>query len=472
MRKTIAVLLALLLMLAMTACSGTKAPTPTQAPAPTAAPAPTEAPAPTDVPEPGDGLINLYIPAEFIGDMSEEDILANAEEMGVQEVYPQEDGSVVYVMTEEAHQKMLKELTDAIDQSLAELTEGEEAVASIRSINHDGDYSNFEFVIDRSVEDGAESLYALSLTLYGVYYQVYSGIPEPDCVVTLKDAVTGEVYDSVSYQDWLAFLEGFSDWGDDWGDWESSSNIQLPELEENVVLLDDAGVTVTAVGFQEEYFGPEMNLHIVNGTDQVVYVTCDCLIINGYATSGFLYTEVQPGEELDDTLTVYDSAMEILETEYIGEVTLQISANDEEYNSICTGDLITIRTTDYDEDWAKVPDSQLLFSGEGFKLSFVCTLANPYWEATDFYLLLENTGESIINVDCSGLLVNGIELFPWYYATAYPGSMCLSSISVDHEELEGAAPETVEAAFTVYDQESYESIYETDGYLSLPIGQG
>ena len=448
-------------------------PAPTEAPAPEATPEPTEEPEPT--PDPDIGLINLYIPAEYVGDMTEEDFQEFIEAEGIQEYYPQDDGGVVYVMTEETHRRLLSEISGEIDEAIHQLEESEEASA-IRSITHNEDFSNFVFHVDRSAEDGAESFYALTFTMYGVYYQVYRGAFEPDCVVELEDAVTGEVYDTVSYQDWLDFLESFSNWGDDWGeDWgDIESSIRTPEMD-SCVLLDQAGITVTATGFSSDFFGVSIDVHIVNNSDRTVNVGCDRLIINGYSADGYLYTTVDAGAEADDTLSLFDASLTYLETEYIGVIELQLIVTDEEYETICTGDVVELRTSDYDEDWEKVPEVEPIFSEGGLTIGLIFASRDEDWGSTDFTFLLTNDSDRILSVDFSGMKVNGADAFPWFYKTVYPGTRAIAILSVGDDSLEGTGSDTLdslEIAITAYDRETYEAVIETPDFLPVPLAMG
>ena len=409
--------------------------------------------------------------------MTEEELRQQAAEMGAEEVYPQEDGGVVYVMTEEAHQNLLKELSDAIEEALKEMVEGEEALASLRGITHTDDYSKFVFEIDRNAEDGNEGLYALSLTISGAYYQAYSGAFEPMSVVELKDAETGEVYESVSYQDWLDFINSFSDWGEggEWGEgyeWESS--IPLPELDETV-LLDQEGITVTATGFSSNYGTPNLDLHVENTSDKLVYVGCDYFIINGYATSAWLYTEVQPGSEADDYLSIYDASLDILGTDCIGDIELRLYVVDEEFERICDGDIIELRTSDYDKDWRKTIDGEEIFSDSGITVKFVSLTRSEYFPSYDLTFVVENNGDRTMDIDFSSMLVNGYEVLPWAYKNMYPGTMSICALSISDEDLQNSGNEYLDSvglSLMGYDTATYEQIFETPDYIDLPIGEG
>ena len=242
-----------------------------------------------------------------------------------------------------------------------------------------------------------------------------------------------------------------------------------------MVLLDEAGVTVTATGFSDGYFSPVMNLHIDNSTDKMVYVDCSRFVINGYAASGYLYTEVEAGSEAEAELSIYDASMDLLGTEYIGELELQIIVNDENYDRIATGDIVTIRTSDYDKDWYRTIDGDVIFSEEGLTLKLVSVTRGEYWPSTDYTFVLENTSDRAMDVDFSNMLINGTESYPWFYQTVYPGTMAVGSLSVDDESLADTGSDTLdslEIMIVVYDNETYEEIIRTEDFIALPVGLG
>ena len=181
------------------------------------------------------------------------------------------------------------------------------------------------------------------------------------------------------------------------------------------------------------------------------------------------------GSEVDDYLSLYDASQDLTGDEYIGEVVVQIAVNDENYNRIIDGDVITIRTSDYDKDWGGTIDGDTIFSDSGFTVKLVSVTRGEYWPSTTFTFLLINDTDRTLNMDISGMLVNGADEYPWFYYDVYPGTMAVAALSVDDDSLADTGSETLdslEISFTIYDNDTYEEVTASDGYISLPVGLG
>ena len=250
MKKTLALLLALLLLFSLAACSGEKTtPAPaTDAPASgapetaapeTAAPAEgTEQPdegsaAPTPGAEEGetqpeatqapDGqdeeIVTITMSPDFFDtEATEEELKASALEEGFLDAKLNEDGTLTYTMTRAKQQELLTTLMEGLETGIQEMTEGEEAVPSFKRIEYTDDLSSFDIFIDPEQYGDFDAFYALTLAFYGATYQAFSGNTEADSRVRFVDYQTNEEVDSVSYMD---FLQAFSDMGsEDSGEYE------------------------------------------------------------------------------------------------------------------------------------------------------------------------------------------------------------------------------------------------------------
>ena len=242
-----------------------------------------------------------------------------------------------------------------------------------------------------------------------------------------------------------------------------------------MVLLDANGVTVTATGFDNDYFGPVMKLHVVNNTDTTVNIGCDHFVLNGYSAVAYLYITVEAGGETDDVLYLADSSLDLLETEYIGEITMQIFASDDNFDEVATGEVLTLRTSDYDKDWDRSIEGTEIFSEDGLTVKLVSVTRGEYWPSTDFTILVENDTDMTLSVEFSNILVNGEDVYAWFYDTVYPGTRSFNVLSIDDDslaEIGADVMETLEVAIVAYNADTYEEVIKSLGFVSLPVGVG
>lgn len=161
-----------------------------------------------------EGLLSVEItmPATFFEEETPEDILAAAEENGIEDCTINEDGSVTYKMSKAKHREMMAELKASWDETIEELISGEEAVKSFRKIEYADDFSEFDVYVDPEIYSALDSLYVLVFYMTGAYYQAFDGkdMDEIDVVVNFINNTTNEVIESGSFRDWVDSEEAVS----------------------------------------------------------------------------------------------------------------------------------------------------------------------------------------------------------------------------------------------------------------------
>lgn len=159
------------------------------------------------------GSSHVTLPAALFDSMTEEDIKKTAEENGYSGCVVHEDGSVTYTMTKTKHKEMLEELKKSMDESIKNLTEGENAVASFMSIDYTDDYSEVNIQVNADEYTQWDNFYALAFYMTGAYYQSFAGVaPDKiDVVVHFIDGDTKEVLSTTSYRDYVNEMESSGD---------------------------------------------------------------------------------------------------------------------------------------------------------------------------------------------------------------------------------------------------------------------
>lgn len=153
------------------------------------------------------GLLNveLTLPASFFEGEDIDTVIAEAKKEGVSEVTKNEDGSLTYKMPKSEHKKMMTEMGTSITESIEEMKSSEDYV-SIKDVTHNKSYTEFTLLVDKeSYENSMDGFSIFGLGLQGSMYQMFNGANPEDYKVTVsvKDEVTGEVFDEVIYPDAL-----------------------------------------------------------------------------------------------------------------------------------------------------------------------------------------------------------------------------------------------------------------------------
>lgn len=202
MKKFLAMLLALTMMLSLTACGSE-----TQAEDETAPPA-TEN---TETKEnTGDSKVevdkNLFsveltIPADFIEeDITQESLDAKVAEEGFKSATLNSDGSVTYVMTKDQHKAMMEETKANIDENLAEMVSSDD-YPSIVGIEANADYTAFDVTLSTDTVGLTESIAVMGFYMFGGLYNVFNGTEADNISVSFINQATGEVIQTANSKD-------------------------------------------------------------------------------------------------------------------------------------------------------------------------------------------------------------------------------------------------------------------------------
>ncbi len=146
------------------------------------------------------GLFNvtLNIPADFIGEITQEELDKTVKEKGYKSAKLNADGSVTYVINKEQHKEMLEGVKKSIDEGLAEIVNAEDN-SSITNVTANDDYTSFTITTKSTSNDDIglnETFAALTLYMYGGMYGVFSGERVDNVHVDFVNEATGKVISS------------------------------------------------------------------------------------------------------------------------------------------------------------------------------------------------------------------------------------------------------------------------------------
>lgn len=142
------------------------------------------------------GLFNVEItvPADFIGETTQEELDAEAAESGMKIVL-NDDGSATYTMTKQQHKKMMDEIRDSINQSMTEMI-GSEEYPNFTNIEANDDFTSFTITTSATEVGLADGLSVLGFYMYGGLYNVFNGTPADNIHIDFVNADTGEIISS------------------------------------------------------------------------------------------------------------------------------------------------------------------------------------------------------------------------------------------------------------------------------------
>lgn len=137
-----------------------------------------------------DENITITLPADFVGDSTQEELDAIAQENGFVSVTLNEDGSADYTMSKKIHAEYISELKNNVDNGISEMIDEE---SGILSITPNDDYTYFKVVTVNDSMTLTESFLSVPLLMTTGFYNVFSGNSTDDVIIEFYNNESGEL---------------------------------------------------------------------------------------------------------------------------------------------------------------------------------------------------------------------------------------------------------------------------------------
>lgn len=142
----------------------------------------------------------ITMPADLVGETTQEELDQQAAESGVHSITLNEDGSATYVMSKEQHKKLLEETRQSIQTSLDAMV-GSEDYPNITSIEANDNFTSFTVTTTSTELSLTEAFSVMGFYLYGGVYSIFSGETPDNIHVDFVNADTGEIIESSDSKD-------------------------------------------------------------------------------------------------------------------------------------------------------------------------------------------------------------------------------------------------------------------------------
>lgn len=139
--------------------------------------------------------VEITVPADFVGETTQEELDAKAKESDIHSITLNEDGSATYVMSKSQHKKLLEDLAASINETLTEMsTSGD--FPTITNITANENFTNFTITVSTDELGLAESMSVMGMYMYGGLYGIFSGQTPDNIHVDFVNADSGEIISS------------------------------------------------------------------------------------------------------------------------------------------------------------------------------------------------------------------------------------------------------------------------------------
>jgi len=144
--------------------------------------------------------VELTIPAEFVGETTQEEFDQIAKENRYKSITLNSDGSATYVMTKSQHKEMMNEMADKLNSLLNDLI-GSEDYPNFTDIEANSDFTSFTITTSSTELDVNESFSVIVFYMYGGMYNTFNGTPVDNIHIDFVNSDTGNIIESADSKD-------------------------------------------------------------------------------------------------------------------------------------------------------------------------------------------------------------------------------------------------------------------------------
>lgn len=242
-------------------------------------------------------------------------------------------------------------------------------------------------------------------------------------------------------------------------------------LEEQVLLEQEDGLTVTAVGLYEDEYDVNLVLRVRNDGREDVRVSCESLTVNGWSLYGYLSGMVYAGGMADLELEISRSDLYRAGIDAVWEIGFALDIYDEDYNTLAAPEAVLTTSNPPQES---EPDGTLCYEDESLAVYLRDVVADEW--SVEVYLAAENRGTQELTIESEYAALDGDEdrmVDFWLWEDLPAGGRRMISTTLWREDLEDLTdstelPETLTAQWTVSDEYGGARTVE----LTLPLTEG
>lgn len=236
---------------------------------------------------------------------------------------------------------------------------------------------------------------------------------------------------------------------------------------EETVLLDDAGVKVTAKSLGSGWMGPELTLLIENNSGKTLTFQCRNSSVNGYMCENMMSCDVADGKKANDTLSFSANQLQLSGVENIAEMQFSLHVFDTNtWEDYYDSSLITLKTSIADSFEQTYDDSgDVCYDDGGIKIVVKGLSTADSWLGPSVIVEVINTSDTDITVQTRDVSINGFMISPLFSTDVGAGKRAVNGVTFASYDLEANGIETIESvelSFHVFDMHSWNDIVDTD----------
>lgn len=450
--------------------------------------------------------VEITVPADYIEGETQESLDALVKENGWKSATLNADGSATYVMSKAKHKELMSGMKQSLEESLNAMM-GSENFPNFVSAKANDDFTAIEITTKAESLNFTESFSVLAFYWAGGMYNSFNGTPANNINVKYINEATGAVIEeynsnaaaiNTSTEDSVAEENAIVE--EIIADDEKATDLSLPKSDapsvqvskaeskteddsptvtvankeepvaetiEEIVLLDDKGVKITAKELVLDSSRADIKVLIENNSDTDLTIQIRNASVNGYMVDPTMSADVAAGKKAIDDITFYKSDLAKQGIDTIADVELSFHIiTAEGWDSYLDSDQIQIKTSAADSYEYKFDDSgAIAYEGNGIKIVAKGLNDANIWYYPGLTLYLENTGDQALTVQARDVSVNGFMIDPIFSSDIMPGKRVLASVKFMETDLSDnyiTEITEIELSFHVVTAEGWDDVVDTE----------
>lgn len=243
---------------------------------------------------------------------------------------------------------------------------------------------------------------------------------------------------------------------------QTSSDVSIEEQ----VLLDQDGIKITATEYvTDSIMGDGIKLLVENNSDTDYIIGCDELIVNDYMIADLFSVDVAAGKKSNEMMYLSSSELKAAGIDTVGKVEMYFHAYDANWDDLFQNVYSEIETSEFaNMDTTPNDEGTELYNENGIRIVGKTVDENSFW-GTAILLYIENTSGKNVGISVDNMSINGFMMTPYFSTTVYDGKKAIDDITIMSSDLEENGIESIEEVelkFHIYDEDSYDTIADSD----------
>lgn len=236
---------------------------------------------------------------------------------------------------------------------------------------------------------------------------------------------------------------------------------------EETVLVDEAGVKITAKSLSVDFFGQELKLLVENNSGKNLTFQCNSSSINGYMVENIMSIDVANGKKANDAITFTDTSLEACGITTIADLEFSFHIFDSDsWDTYLDTDFVQLKTSIADTYEYIFDDSgNIVFDEDGIKLVVKGLSEDDSIFGPGIIIYIENNTDENITVQVQDVSINGFMVYGIFSSDVTVGKRAVDSITFMSSELEEngiTEIQDVELSFHIFETDGWNTIVDTD----------